>query len=75
MMINEMDIEEELNKENVAARRLTVFQQFKNACIEIFTNRTSLYTLIAGSLRFVGGYSLAYFKPTYFQSVYPEFDV
>lgn len=49
--------------------------QFKNAIKELLTNKTSFYCLIGGSLRFVGGFSLAYFKPTYFQAVYPEDDV
>lgn len=29
---------------------------------------------MGGSLRFFGGYSLAFFKPTYFQSVFPAYD-
>ena len=29
---------------------------------------------MGGSLRFFGGYSLAFYKPTYFQSVYPAYD-
>jgi nitrate/nitrite transporter NarK len=31
-------------------------------------------TLVGGSLRFFGGYSLAFFKPTYFLEIYPTRD-
>lgn len=70
--LNEEDLEHLICEEE--AKELSTFKKFKNAIAELFTNRTSTWTLIAGSLKFFGGYCLASYKPTYFQAVYPSRD-
>ena len=52
----------------------TVMAKFGSAICEVVTNKTSFWTLCAGSLRFFGGYCIAFYKPTYFQAVYPTMD-
>jgi len=38
--------------------------------VEIIKNPCSRWTLVAGSFRFFGGYCIAFYKPTYFESAY-----
>lgn len=47
--------------------------EFVSTIKDIYQNPTSRYILAAASFRFFGGYAIGFFKPQYFQAVYPEF--
>lgn len=46
---------------------------FVSTTKEIFENPTGRYIVAAGSMRFFGGYAIGFYKPQYFQAIYPDF--
>jgi len=51
----------------------TVLQKFSAALSETFTVPTCRWSLIGGSFRFFGGYSIAFFMPSYFNVIYADY--
>ena len=48
-------------------------KEFFQSLGQIRKNKVTLYTTLAGSFNYFGGYAAMYFGPAYFQKVYPMF--
>ena len=52
----------------------TLLQTYKEAFIQIYTNKCTRWVIIGGCLRFWAGYTIANFAPKFF-NIYPRYVV
>jgi MFS family permease len=63
----------DIQRRNTAPVASSPLKKFLAVSLEIFTNPTCRWVVIAGSFRFFGGYAIGYYMPSFFGKLYPDY--